>query len=256
GLEPDHRLSAPMRLGRIPHQRAGREHPGNRSALDAGGERPHAHADAGPLERVEESQHVGVAGGLAVPGALGAGGLRLEAGGPGQGGPAQAGREAGENRQGEPGTREAGDDDQLSWLRTGARFTTLGATGAPSASRSCPPTTTCSAASTPLRASTKPGVRTPRSTWRRVAFPWITTQTKLEPWSATMASSGMTTALGRTAVASRASMNMPDCSARLGLDVTALTVMVRPGSCTTGSTKSTRPVYSCPGSAATRKVTC
>ena len=52
----------------------------------------------------------------------------------------------------------------------------------------------------------------------------------------------MTTALGRTAVASRASMNMPACSSRRGLGTSALTVMVRPGSCTTGSTKSTWPV--------------
>ena len=41
-------------------------------------------------------------------------------------------------------------------------------------------------------------------------------------------------------------MNMPDCSSRLGLGTSALTVMVRPGSCTTGSTKSTRPVNSLP----------
>jgi hypothetical protein len=50
-------------------------------------------------------------------------------------------------------------------------------------------------------------------------------------------------------------MNIPDWSSRRGLGTCAFTVMVRPGSCTTGSTKSTRPENSRPGSAATRKVT-
>ena len=44
---------------------------------------------------------------------------------------------------------------------------------------------------------------------RRVAFPSATTQTTLEPCRGSTASSGITTASGRTAVASRASMNMP-----------------------------------------------
>ena len=65
----------------------------------------------------------------------------------------------------------------------------------------------------------------------------------------------MTTASGRTAVASRASMNMPAWSSRRGLGTRAFTVIVRPGSWTIGSTKSTVPVNSLPGSAATRNVT-
>lgn len=59
-----------------------------------------------------------------------------------------------------------------------------------------------------------------------------------------MASSGTTTAEGRVAVTNRASMNMPDCSSRRGFATRALAVIVRPGSCTTGSTKSTTPLNS------------
>src|SRR5439155_851496 len=52
-----------------------------------------------------------------------------------------------------------------------------------------------------------------------------------------------------------ASMNIPGCSRRWPLGTRALTRIVRPGSCTTGSTKSTSPVKSRPGSAATWNVT-
>ena len=50
-------------------------------------------------------------------------------------------------------------------------------------------------------------------------------------------------------------MNIPGCKARCALGTRAFTRMVRPGSCTTGSTKSTSPEKSRPGIAATRKLT-
>ena len=50
-------------------------------------------------------------------------------------------------------------------------------------------------------------------------------------------------------------MNMPGCSSRCEFGTRAFTRIVRPGSWTTGSTKSTSPVKSRPGSAATWNVT-
>ena len=90
---------------------------------------------------------------------------------------------------------------------------------------------------------------------RREARPSATTQIALPPGTGISASSGMTVAFGRTSVTRRASMNMPLESSRRGLATRALMVMVRPGSWTTGSTKSTTPLKSRPVSAATRKST-
>src|SRR5260370_539183 len=63
------------------------------------------------------------------------------------------------------------------------------------------------------------------------------------------------TALGRTAVTRCASMNMPGRSSRDSLGTRAFTSTVRPGSSTTGSTKSTTPANGRPGGAATLNFT-
>ena len=73
-----------------------------------------------------------------------------------------------------------------------------------------------------VRASTKPGVRTPRSTWRRVAFPRPPPRRSSSPAAGSWRPPGSPRRSGRTAVASRTSMNMPGCSSRFGLGTTRL----------------------------------
>lgn len=78
GLDPDHRLPAPVRGCGVDHEGTGGEHV--RDALPFGAPAELAHLEVGPAEaeRVEEGGHVGVRRGLGPAGPLGAGLLGAE----------------------------------------------------------------------------------------------------------------------------------------------------------------------------------